>query len=292
MEQLAAFAAAFTVAYALWRLMPIPASYWSNRLLESLEEEQEPLSTWQSLLLALSGPVSRFAPLKFVQGIGTKLYWAQLTGTWAGWEAPTFLALCVVAGVGGFLFGLVFLEDMSGSLMAAGLGFYLPLMRLKGKSARAIKETRRQLPEIIQLLATEVAAGGSLEQALERAAQGTSSVSLWFRDVLRKGRGRVLFSPPNTKDGMLRQQAQASGIKELLSLAVQLDAIHRQGLGGKTLLSALAVSGADEYLAYVDKQAESLPNRLVVPTAVFFFLPFVISILVPLVLPMLEMFGG
>ncbi len=288
MEQLAAFAAAFTVAYTLWRVMPIPASYWTNRLSESLEKDQEPASAWQSLLLALSGPVSRFAPAKFVQGIGVKLYWAQLKGAWAGWEPPTFLALCIVAGVGGFLVGLVGLEETTGALLAAGVGFYLPIMRLNSKSARAIKETRRQLPEIIQLLATEVAAGSSLEQALERAAQGTSTVSLWFRDVLRKGRGRALF----TKEGVLGQQARACGIKGLLSLAVQLDALHRQRIGGKTLLSALAASGADEYLAYVDKQAESLPSRLVVPTAMFFFLPFVISILVPLVVPMLEMFGG
>ena len=115
---------------------------------------------------------------------------------------------------------------------------------------------------------------------------------MWFRDTLRRGHGRALFSSQGTEDGILRQRARESGIKELLSLAVQLDAIHRQGMGGKELLSALAVSSAGEYLAEVDRQAEALPNKLIMPSTVFFFVPFTIAVILPVGMPLLALFGG
>ncbi|RLC72764.1 MAG: hypothetical protein DRI81_15940 [Chloroflexi bacterium] len=148
-----------------------------------------------------------------------------------------------------------------------------------------------QLDEITQLMAMEVATGSSLEQALERVARGRSIVSRWFRDALRASRGRLFFST-SEHEGQLRQRAVESGMKELLALAVQLDSIHRQGSGGKELLSALAVSAAAEYLAEVDKQAEELPNKLVMPSTIFFFLPFTIAVILPVGIPLMESLGG
>jgi hypothetical protein len=288
----AAFLAALTVAYTVYQLIPIPASYWAGRLAETFDEHAEkPLPAWQALLLLLSGPLGRFAPANFVKSIQTKLYWAQLQGEWKGWEGPTFLAMCVVAGVGGFLGGLALLGGEIAAIVSAGVAFYVPIVLLNSKSSKAVKSVRRGLPEVTQLLATEVATGSSLEQAMERVARGRSALSLWFRDTLRLARGRALFSPVGTDDGMLRQQARASGIVELHSLAVQLDSIYRQGTGGKELLSALAIAGASEYLAEVDRQAEALPTKLVTPSTVFFFMPFTIAVILPVALPLLEMFG-
>jgi hypothetical protein len=291
MALLAAFVAALTVAYTVYQLIPIPASYWADRLGDAFAEGgDEPLPAWQAALVLISGPLGRFAPANFVKGLETKLYWAQLQGEWEGWESLTFLALCVVAGVGGFLGGLAMEMGTIGAVVAAGVGFYVPITLLGSKANKAIKSVRRGLPEVTQLLATEVATGSSLEQAMERVGRGRSPISMWFRDTLRASRGRALFSPSGTEDGILRKQAKASGVKELHTLAVQLDAIYRQGTGGKELLSALAVAGASEYLAEVDRQAEGLPNKLVMPSTIFFFMPFTIAVLVPVAIPLLEMF--
>jgi len=291
MAYLAAFVAALTVAYTIYQLIPIPASYWAGRLTETFDEgADEPLPAWQAALLLIGGPLGRFAPANFVKDLGTKLYWAQLQGEWKGWEPLPFLALCVVAGIGGFLGGLALIETTMAAV-AAGVGFYVPIVLLNGKSNKAIRSVRRGLPEATQLLATEVATGSSLEQAMERIGRGRNAISLWFRDTLRAARGRALFSPAGTQDGVLRQQAKSSGIKELHTLAVQLDAIYRQGTGGKELLSALAVASASEYLAEVDRQAESLPNKLVMPSTVFFFMPFTIAVLVPVAIPLFELFS-
>jgi hypothetical protein len=292
MALLAALLAALTVAYTIYQLIPIPASYWADRLSETLDETaEEPLPAWQAGLLLISGPLGRFAPANFVKGLETKLYWAQLQGEWTGWESLTFLALCVVAGVGGFIGGLALIGGTIGAVVSAGVAFYVPVVLLNSKSGKAIKSVRRGLPEVTQLLATEVATGSSLEQAMERVARGRNAISLWFRDTLRTARGRALFSPVGTEDGILRGQAKASGVKELHSLAVQLDAIYRQGTGGKELLSALAVAGASEYLAEVDRQAEALPTKLVMPSTVFFFMPFTIAVILPVAMPLLEMFS-
>jgi hypothetical protein len=53
----------------------------------------------------------------------------------------------------------------------------------------------------------------------------------------------------------------------------------------------LAVAGASEYLAEVDRQAEALPTQLVMPSTVFFFMPFTIAVILPVALPLLEMFS-
>ena len=292
MALLAAFLAALTVAYTLYQLIPIPASYWAGRLAETFDEHaREPLPAWQALLLLLSKPLGRLAPANFVETLSTRLYWAQLQGEWKGWEPLPFLALCVVAGVGGFLGGLALVGGTIGTVLCAGVAFYVPIVLLNARSGRAVKSVRRGLPEVTQLLATEVATGSSLEQAMERVARGRSVLSLWFRDTLRAARGRALFSPAGTELGILRQQAKASGLKELHALAVQLDAIHRQGSGGKELLSTLAVAGAAEYLAEVDRQAESLPNKLVLPSMVFFFMPFTIAVILPVAMLLLETFS-
>ena len=292
MALLAALLAALTVAYTVYQLIPIPASYWANRLSETFDETAgEPLPAWQAGLLLISGPLGRFAPANFVKGLETRLYWAQLQGEWTGWEPSTFLALCVVAGVGGFIGGLALIGGTIGAVVSAGVAFYVPVVLLNSKSGKAIKSVRRGLPEVTQLLAIEVATGSSLEQAMERVARGRNAISLWFRDTLRAARGRALFSPVGTEDGTLRRRAKASGVKELHSLTVQLDAIYRQGTGGKELLSALAVAGASEYLAEVDRQAESLPTKLVMPSTVFFFMPFTIAVILPVALPLLEMFS-
>lgn len=291
MELLAALLAALTVAYLSYQLIPIPASYWAGRLNETFDENaDEPLPAWQAALLLISKPLGRFAPSNLVKDMGIKLYWAQLQGQWKGWDSLSFLALCIVAAIGGFVTGSALIGGTIGSVVMAGVGFYLPIVMLGSKSNKAIKAVRRGLPEMVQLLATEVATGSSLEQALERVGRGRSEISLWVRDVLRSSRGRALFSSPGTDDGILRQQGKASGIKQLYTLAVQLDAIYRQGLGGKELLSALAISGAAEYMAEVDKQAESLPTKLVMPSTVFFFMPFTIAVILPVALPLLEIF--
>ena len=41
----------------------------------------------------------------------------------------------------------------------------------------------------------------------------------------------------------------------------------------------------------MDRQAESLPTKLVMPSTVFFFMPFTIAVILPVALPLLEMFS-
>lgn len=292
MALIAGLVAALTVAYIVYQIVPVPAAYWTGRLEETLgREESEYLPAWQAVLLALSDPLRRFAPAQFVEGIATRLYWAQLQGAWKTWEAGPFLALCVLAASGGFLAGMVAIGSSGGGLLGALVGFYLPQVMLGSKSEGAIRQFRRQLPEMTQLIAMEVATGGSLEQALERMSRGQSLVSAWFRDTLQAARGRLLFSS-RERQGLLRQRAAASGLKELHALAVQLDAVHRQGTGGKELLSALALSSAAEYLADVEKQAEALPTKLAMPSVLFFFMPFTVAVLLPVGIPLLQSLSG
>jgi len=288
---LAATLAAVTIGYVLYHVIPIPASYWVGRLDHAFSEgDIEEMPAWKAFLLILSEPLGKYAPAKLLNDLGSKLHWAQLHGYWLGWEKLTFLALCVAAGLGGFIGGMALINTTLGAVICAGVGFYVPIVLVGGKANKSIREARQQLPEFTQLLATEVATGSSLEVAIENISKGESALSRWFREVLRASRGRILFSVRG--EGVLRQRAEASGLKEMYALAVQLDNLYEQGVGGKELLSALAMSAASEYLAEVDRQAESLPTRLVMPSVVFFFIPFTIAVIAPFAISLFETFGG
>ena len=88
-----------------------------------------------------------------------------------------------------------------------------------------------------------------------------------------------LLAPPAAPGGHTQVGEQA---QELVALAVQLDLIARRGSDPGPLLAILAQSVADDYQAAVDRQAEKLNAQLLLPTFFFFFVPFLIIVLVPL----------
>jgi tight adherence protein C len=77
---------------------------------------------------------------------------------------------------------------------------------------------------------------------------------------------------------------------ELTAFASQIDLVAAKGAAGAELMDNIAVGLAREYRRRVMRAAEELESNLVVPAAVFFFLPFVIAIMVPLLLPLLRSF--
>jgi len=294
MPVIAGMLAAFTLSYTLYQFFPIPASYWTRRLEETFEEKEgETLPLWQLPVFLLSALVARYAPGNLLTSARRKLYWAHFVGEWTWIPDPAaFWALVVVCGSLGFGLGvLAFGSDVILAAASTALGAALPYVLVSGKASKAMKRIRRELPEVAQLLALEVAGGSSVSQALERVAEGRSLVSRWLTRVLQEARGRPLFSTGGS-EGVLVEKARESGLPELLALAVQLDFIHRKGTSVKELLGALAVSVAAEYLAEVEKKAERLPNDLVIPAVIFFFIPFVITIMLPITWPLLEALAG
>ena len=62
---------------------------------------------------------------------------------------------------------------------------------------------------------------------------------------------------------------------------MQLDLVQRSGAGAGELLGDLATNVAQAYEAEMAERAEKLGSTLVFPTMIFYFLPYIITILAP-----------
>jgi hypothetical protein len=92
--------------------------------------------------------------------------------------------------------------------------------------------------------------------------------------------GRVIFA-------QLQKEAQASGLADLIGLAVQLEFV-RLGTAQQDLMSQMAARIAAEYAAGADQRAERVGAELVIPMVLFYFLPFIAVILVLIGWPILS----
>ncbi len=168
----------------------------------------------------------------------------------------------------------------------AGAGAVRLFQRSRASGVR--KQFRRELPEIAQVLAMEVAAGAGLSQGLERAAQARTVVAVWIRRaiVAAQRSGRSVFEE-------LLDSARELGLNEAVSFATQVELIHRKGVGLE-LLSEVAERAAADYISEVSRRVDALEPQMAGPTVLFFFIPFFTVILGLTLLALLAsgVFGG
>ncbi|MEW6093471.1 MAG: hypothetical protein AB1531_05850 [Chloroflexota bacterium] len=175
--------------------------------------------------------------------------------------------------------------------LAGGLfiGWTLARMDLRSRAETVRLRIAQELPEFVQLMAAEAASGAGLETVPRRAANGTSATAAWLRGVLDQATGKSLFAESGT--GALRQTAEESGHPGLVSLAIQLGFVGR-GVQVQSLLKSLAQTFADEFIAQAETRAEKLSSSLGVMAAIFYFMPFVITVLVVVGVPLIQTITG
>ena len=240
-----------------------------------LEESGQPaapeLPGWRRWLSKLDRSTSRWTPASLLRRAKADLYFAQLVEKWQSWDEIQFTSLRIALGLGAFILGLLVYDSMLPSLLAALLGWQVPAVLLGGVARRVRRRFQAQLPEFIQLVAAQMAAGVSLEEALRRTAQTESLAARWMQHVLQMSQGRVIFT-------QLQKEAQASCLPDLIGLAVQLEFVL-QGTAQQELMSQMAGRIAAEYAAGAEQRAERVGAELVIPMVLFYFLPFIFIIL-------------
>ena len=240
-----------------------------------LEESGQPaapeLPGWRRWLSKLDRSTSRWTPASLLRRAKADLYFAQLVEKWQSWDEIQFTSLRIALGLGSFILGLLVYDSMLPSLLAALLGWQVPAVLLGGVARRVRRRFQAQLPEFIQLVAAQMAAGVSLEEALRRTSQTESLAARWMQHVLQMSQGRVIFT-------QLQKEAQASCLPDLIGLAVQLEFVL-QGTAQQELMSQMAGRIAAEYAAGAEQRAERVGAELVIPMVLFYFLPFIFIIL-------------
>jgi hypothetical protein len=106
-----------------------------------------------------------------------------------------------------------------------------------------------------------------------------------MRMVIQQSLGRDLIE-------QIQREAQEALMPELIGMGVQLSFIDR-GTAQQELMGQLATSIAAEYIGQAEARAEKLGSELVIPMVLFYFVPFLITIIVVIGYPvMIGLFGG
>ncbi len=262
-----------------------------RRAAARISRSEQPRASAISILEErVGGWLSRLVP-GYLRQVASDLYWASFTDGKLQGRSPAavFLRqLLITLGV-----GLAAYLALGSSLALAGgllAGWSLARSDLHGKAETVRLRIAQELPEFVQLMAAESASGAALETVIRRAAQGTTQTAAWFRRVLEGGSGKALFLRDG-EGGMLRQAAEESRHAGLISLAIQLGFVGK-GVQVQGLLKSLAQTFADEFIAQAETRAERLGSNLGVVSAVFYFLPFVVTVLVIVGVPLIQAISG
>ena len=238
----------------------------------------------------VGGILERLVP-GYVRQIRSDLYWASLADSrFQNRSAAAVFGRQVLLTAG---IGLAAYLALGSTIALAGglfIGWTLARTDLHARAETIRLHIAQELPEFVQLMAAESASGAGLAEVLKRAAGGASTTAAWLRSVLNLGAGKSLFSE-NGRSGFLLAAAQESGHAGLISLAIQLGFVGR-GVQVQSLLKSLAQTFADEFIAQAETRAEKLGSSLGVMAAVFYFLPFVITVLTVVGVPLISTISG
>lgn len=257
----------------------------TGRLAETLTPADGVVLTgWRRSLSVLDKPVSKWSPAGFVRKARADLYWAQLAGKWMDWNEVQFISLRLAAAIGGAIVGTVVFGEPVLTFVVALIGFQYPAMAMGGIARRTRRQFTAQLPEYVQLVSAQMSANVSMEEALRRTSQAQSLAGKWMRKVLQMAQGRDLVE-------QMQREAQESQLPELIGMAVQLEFIRR-GTAQQELMGQLATSIAADYIGNAEQRAEKIGSELVIPMVIFYFLPFMVTLLIVIGWPIVQNLGG
>ena len=217
------------------------------------------------------------------------LKWAQRGGYFKGWGVGRLVFMAMLyASLGACV--LLANPSPASLLVPFGAAAY-PFISMRAKANTVRKRVIRSLPELATLVAAEMSAGISPDQAIQRLSAIPGTLTGLLSDVLAYSRsaGRPLFGRKPIPGALVEVFTQAN-LPELISFAVQLDMVAEKGVAGALLMNQVAKTLSREYRSRLDSEVEKLNGRLMLATAVFFFIPFVLIILGSFIAPVMAIF--
>ncbi|MEO5373573.1 MAG: type II secretion system F family protein [Alphaproteobacteria bacterium] len=166
--------------------------------------------------------------------------------------------------------------------IAAGVGYYLPMVMLTNAVQRRQKEIQRAFPDALDLLSICVEAGLSVEAAFSRVSEevGDSSPDIAEEFGLTTAELAFLADRRQAFDGL----AERTGLPAVKSLAMALVQAEKYGTPVTVSLRVLSQENRDARMSAAEKKAGALPAQLTVPMILFFLPVLFIVILGPAIL--------
>ncbi len=216
------------------------------------------------------------------------LRWLELTG-----DAPSSAMLLGQAT----LFFLVFmslgaLTKNAGFVALAFIAAAYPYIRVRSRANAMRSRVDRSLPDLAALISAEMAAGNPPDKALRRAAAWGGPLAAIVQRAVQQSTasGLPLFSRERMEGALVRTVSRYD-LTSLQSFIRQLDLAARKGSAGPEQMQRLAHTMILTHKERALREAEKLDGQLAVPAVLFFFLPFLIFILAPMMYPVLAILG-
>lgn len=181
------------------------------------------------LLKGLAGFVSRFTPMRTLEGTAHKL---DLAGNPNNWTAADFLGVRGLTALvsAGLPFGLLLVigaelpNVLLFTVLLGGLGFYLPVIWLSMRIRARQTSILRSLPDALDLLTISVEAGLGFDAAMQKVTERMSNeLGRAFARVLAETRvGRA-------RRDALREMSNRAEVRELTSFIAAI--IQAEQLG-------------------------------------------------------------
>jgi tight adherence protein C len=223
----------------------------------------------------ISGPArERFAALEKIFGDdGITQIQKQLME--AGWytTTPAQMGARIAAGViiGGSigLMGLLLIHPLTAPmlllpLVPAMLGAYAPFYILNQAIAKRKAEVQRALPDFLDMVATTVQAGLSLNAALGYAVPVAAGA---LGDEIKESLSQMRLG--RTKGDALRAVALRVNQPQLTATITAITQAERLGANISLVLNELAKDVRNSRVMAVEEQAAKLPIKMVFPMAAF-----------------------
>jgi len=225
-----------------------------------------------------------------------ELRWAQIGGKYQTASGQpknvgTVLGQSVIFALAGIVYIVLFHAYSPLYLLIVALAAYYPYMLLKDRAGTVRESVKRGLPEAAALVAAEMNAGNSLATAVERASTLPGPIGQILQKEIEQAHvdGALLFTQTGIPGALVKQLATLQ-FAPLEAFATRMDAIAERGAEGPQRMTELARDLAMEYQVTVARAAETLENKLLMPMTVFFFVPFLAAIFLPLVVNLLNTF--
>lgn len=211
--------------------------------------------------------------------------WLELQGETA--SLPRLLGIAAAAAGTSAAMSLLWQAPLL--LVAGAAGAAYPFIRLRSRARSIRKRTERALPELLTLIAAEMAAGLPAEGALRNAAGfgGPLSSMIGLAELESRQLRIPLFGRAESP-GAWRRVTERYGLPSLRAFAVQIEIAARKGAAGPELMVSLSRSLILSYKEQALREVEKFEHRLAVPSVLFFFLPLMAIVLTPLLLPLMD----
>lgn len=242
------------------------------------EDRMETLG--QSLLGRMSDPQAQHWTGIFAQ----QRRWLELEGETA--SLPRMLGMAAVTLAVG---GMGLLWQMPILLALGGVGAIYPFMRQRSRVRHIQKRVERALPELLTLMAAEMAAGLPADRALLSAAAFGGPLAGMIRIALHESQQQrvPLFGRAHVP-GAWRRVVDRYQLASLRAFAIQIEIAARKGTAGPELMASLSRSIILTYKDQALREVEKFESKLAVPSVLFFFLPLMVIVLTPLLLPLMD----